>query len=126
MGRDKRRVSTDGGEELVADNPFGALSLGPLPSAPPAAQRTDAGDQERPGQRGTLILRRLKAGKGGKVVTEISGFSGGEPLRDYLRHLQQKLAAGGAVKGTVLEIQGDRLEEVRPLLEARGYRVKGS
>lgn len=126
MSRDKRRVSTDGGEELVADNPFAALSLGPLPSAPPAAQRTAAGDQERPGPRGTLFLRRLKAGKGGKVVTEISGFGEGEPLRECLRFLQQKLAAGGAVKGPVLEVQGDRLEEVRPLLEERGYRVKGS
>lgn len=78
------------------------------------------------GAKETLLLRRLKAGKGGKVVTEISGFSSGDGLRELLKILQQKLATGGAVKGKVLEVQGDRLEAVRALLEPMGYRVKGS
>jgi translation initiation factor 1 len=76
--------------------------------------------------RETLLLRRLKAGKGGKVVTEISGFESANNLRLLLKELQRELATGGALKDKVIEVQGDRLDEVRGLLEGRGFRVKGS
>jgi translation initiation factor 1 (eIF-1/SUI1) len=128
MGRQKKRISTSGGESLSGDNPFADLQLGDLPMAveSASAEPVPAVTQKAKIQRKeTLLLRRLKAGKGGKVVTEISGFNGGYDLRPILRTLQQALATGGAEKGRILEIQGDRIPEVGAKLEEMGYVVKG-
>lgn len=125
MGKGKQRISTDGGRDLALDNPFAGLDGSGLRSAPDSVKPSPEKAAKKP-TRETLLLRRLKAGKGGKVVTEISGFVSPNDLRSLLKQLQQKLATGGALKDKVLEVQGDRLEEVRGLLEERGFRVKGS
>lgn len=125
MGKDKQRISTDGGRDLALDNPFAGLDGSGLRSAPEPV-RPELGKVAKKAARETLLLRRLKAGKGGKVVTEISGFVSSNNLRLLLKELQRDLATGGALKDKVMEVQGDRLEEVRGLLEERGFRVKGS
>ena len=94
------------------------LPKGPAAGPPPAEKTVK--------QRETLLLRRLKAGKGGKVVTEISGLKCDPGTRTrLLKDLQGALGTGGTVKGGVLELQGECREKVKPLLEARGYSVKG-
>jgi len=125
MARHKDRIGTSGGESLQQDNPFAALSGAGLPAGPAPAEPAPA--PPRPAPFGTLVLRRLKAGKGGKVVTEISGLTGPEAELDgLLSSLRKRLGLGGTRKERVLELQGECREALKPLLEAEGYRVKGA
>ena len=125
MSRNKKKISTSGGSELSQNNPFAGLSGLELPQGKtPAIPNVP---QDKPEKRKeTLLLRRLKSGKGGKVVTEISGFDA-DPgtLSRLLKQLQGQLGTGGTCKGKVLELQGECRERLRPLLEELGYRVKG-
>lgn len=126
MSRKKHKIDTSGGEGLAADNPFAGLDGVGLPAGPapvePAASRAPPPARRRE----TLLLRRLKAGKGGKVVTEISGFTGDPGTRQrLLKQLQGRLGTGGTCRGRVIEVQGEFREKLKPLLEAEGYRVKG-
>jgi translation initiation factor 1 len=125
MAKKKERIDTSGGSDLSAGNPFAALSTDGLaagpgkPVEPPPAAAA-------PKKRETLLLRRLKAGKGGKVVTEISGFDcHPDGLAQLLKRLQARLGTGGTRRGKVLELQGECREAVKELLEADGYRIKG-
>ena len=127
MARRKERIDTSGGAELAAANPFAGLSTAGL-EAGPVQRVADRHSElpERPKKRETLLLRRLKAGKGGKVVTEISGFDAAPEQIDQLRkRLQGGLGLGGTRKGKVVELQGECRDAVRGLLEAQGYTVKG-
>ncbi len=124
----KQKIATSGGEALHVDNPFAALSAEGLPeAAPPPAESAPATRRERrqKGPAPRLNLRRLKAGKGGKTVTEISGFIGvnDQQLADLAKSLKAACGVGGTVKGRSIEIQGDQRETLVTLLEARGYRV---
>ena len=130
MARKKERISTEGGQQLSADNPFAALSgeglkegpAAPLPEPSGRAERRQA----RKGRRGPLLLRKLKAGKGGKTVTEVSGFPGGvEEARRLLPELRTALGTGGTHKDAVVELQGECRDRLRPVLEQKGYLVKG-
>ncbi len=129
MSKQQQRVDTSGGRPLTADNPFAGLSAAGLPEGPPAPAPAPPPPAR---SRGTLLLRRLTAGKGGKVVTEISGFgatSGRSDLPDpaeLLRRLQARLGTGGCCKDGRIELQGEWRAVLKPLLEAEGYRVKGA
>ena len=127
MSRKKERIDTSGGEGLTADNPFAGLGGLNLPQGKPVpAPQTGQPDKVLPKRREPLLLRRLKAGKGGKVVTEISGFTGAPEVHQrLLKELQGALGTGGTCKGRVLQLQGEWREKLKPLLEARGYPVKG-
>ncbi|NDV62988.1 translation initiation factor [Puniceicoccales bacterium CK1056] len=123
--RTKERIDTSGGQSLSAGNPFAGLSAEGLASGPvqPAQPSKPAAPVKK---RETLLLRRLKAGKGGKVVTEISGFDcHPDGLAQLLKRLQTRLGTGGTRRGKVLELQGECRAAVKELLEKDGYRVKG-
>lgn len=129
MARTKQRISTSGGEHLSQENPFGGLSSAGLPTGP----ATDTGSNAsvtssapaRPPRRETLVVRRLTAGRGGKVVTEVSGFTSGTDAQSLLKRLQGRLGTGGTVSDGCLELQGECRERIKPLLEAEGFRIKG-
>lgn len=133
MSRSKKRIDTSGGDGLAADNPFGALSGAGLPDAPAtpepspgaAGSRAERRRAAKSGPLPRLDLRRLKAGKGGKTVTEISGFIGvsAADLDRMAKDLKARCGVGGAVKSGAIEIQGDKRDVLKPLLEERGYRV---
>ena len=126
MARKKQRIETGGGDALSQDNPFAGLSAEGLRSGP--VERVPAPEEKPapPKTRETLLLRRLKAGKGGKVVTEISGFRAApQQVEALLKQLQARLGTGGTCKGPLIELQGECRERVKPLLEAEGYTVKG-
>lgn len=128
MAKRKDKIETSGGNPLSAENPFASLGGLDLPTGEPVkAQPAPQKPAEKARkQRETLLLRRLKAGKGGKVVTEISGFAGNPQVRQQLlKQLQGKLGTGGTLKGTVIELQGECREKLKPLLEQEGYQVKG-
>lgn len=122
------KISTDGGSGL-GQNPFGALGgLGDLPAGPAASAPAPAAKTSSRGQpntnRGRVEIRRLTGGKGGKTVTAVSGFVGiGEPEKQQLAKRMQKVCGcGGTVKAGVIEIQGDKREQVAEILRTAGFR----
>ena len=77
----------------------------------------------RPQQR--VRVQRTRAGKGGKLVTAITGLEAPEPeLRVLLRQLKAAAGTGGTIKEGVIELQGDQLAAAMTALEAAGYRPK--
>ena len=86
---------------------------------PDAASKTPAADTD-----GVRIQRQSK-GRGGKQVTVISGLQlNASDMKSLLKDLKAGIGSGGTVKGAVLEIQGDRREQLLQLLAARGIEAK--
>ena len=115
---DSKRIPTDGGQGF-AQNLFDALPSQGLPAGAepsPPAQRND----RRPARknRGRVDIIRQTAGRGGKVVTVIKGFTGiGLPEKERLAKAMQKACGtGGTVKDGRIEIQGDKRREVARIL----------
>ncbi len=73
--------------------------------------------------RGRVEIRRQTAGRGGKTVTVISGFKGiGLPEKEKLvKQMQKSCGTGGTVKEGLIEIQGDKREEVARILTEAGF-----
>lgn len=112
-----------GQQQPFGHNPFGQLSSGETPSpksqtAGPAEPRTSAKN------RGRVEIRRIKAGRGGKTVTQVSGFVGiGLPEKEKLaKQIQRASGTGGTVKEGRIEIQGDKRQEVARILTEAGFR----
>ncbi|MGE9296313.1 MAG: translation initiation factor [Puniceicoccales bacterium] len=124
----KKKISTDGGDEL-ASNPFAALSGAGLPDAPakPTPPPAQPAKKAVPKKRGRVDLQRQKGGRGGKVVTILSGegmnTTGPQELDAMLAHFKKRLGCGGKIQGKMVELQGDVRDAVEPELTARGYRV---
>ncbi|MFT5826833.1 MAG: translation initiation factor 1, partial [Yoonia sp.] len=69
--------------------------------------------------------RREKAGRGGKTVTTMREFSTNVPLKELEAmafNLKKTCACGGALKGRVIELQGDVCDRVMGELEKLGYK----
>jgi translation initiation factor 1 len=74
---------------------------------------------------GIVRLARDSKGRGGKGVTLITGLDlDDEGLKQLAKELKNLCGTGGTVKAGVIEIQGEQREKLKPLLEAKGYRVK--
>jgi len=123
-GKREKRVSTQGGESLKQANPFDGLPLGNLPEAKPSVVPNDTakrGGREQP-KRGRVEIRRVKAGRGGKTVTELRGFAAGEDLDGVLKRLKTQLGTGGTRREGHLELQGDVRDAVEAVCRDMGYR----
>ena len=72
---------------------------------------------------GKLRIRKEVKGRGGKSVTVIEGLPQ-SVLKEVAMMLKRKLGTGGSVKGLVIEIQGDRKQEILPELKKLGYIVR--
>ncbi|MEB3333931.1 MAG: translation initiation factor [Cyanobacteriota bacterium] len=70
-------------------------------------------------------VQRTKAGKGGKIVTLITGLEvpSGE-AQALLKQLKARAGTGGALKDGVMELQGDQVAMVMAALEQAGFRPK--
>lgn len=123
----KDRVSTDGAAEALSQNPFGDLDSAGLPAAPdrsiPPSNRKRR-KPKGPTKRGRVDVRREKAGRGGKIVTVVTGFTNiSRPeIEDLLRELKKKSGSGGTLKSGSIELQGDRCEMVMTVLAEKGFR----
>ncbi|MFO1458333.1 MAG: translation initiation factor [Verrucomicrobiota bacterium] len=121
-----KRIPTDGGPAF-GHNPFGALESMSLPEGPadagtPASSTSATTGKDARKSRGRVDIIRQKAGRGGKTVMVVTGFTGiGLEEKERLAHAMQKACgAGGTVKDGNIEIQGERRDEVaRILTEAR-------
>ncbi len=84
-----------------------------------AAAAPTARNQQR------IRVQRTKAGKGGKLVTAITGLEAPEAeLRALLKQLKAAAGTGGTVKDGVIELQGDQVAPALAALEKAGYRPK--
>jgi translation initiation factor 1 len=129
-GSDK--ISTGGGQGL-GQNPFGSLSSSGLPLPPdrPIEDRkskivpSPQGDS-RPisKSRGRVDIKRTTAGRGGKTVTIVTGFTGiGPPEKESLaKKMRNACGCGGTVKDGEIEIQGDQREKIAQILTEAGFR----
>lgn len=142
MTRGRKRVATEASDTpLGSDNPFAGLDAGALgavgtpdpgrkapsgPAASPATDPTPSG-RKRPGPPPRLEVRREVRGRGGKTVTALraENFRREDFARELLRELKQALGCGGSADAAqgALFLQGDRVETITTLLEAKGFRV---
>lgn len=78
----------------------------------------------------TVIFRLEKSGRGGKTVTVMDGWPRNENfLKEMTKELKSKCGTGGThlldgAKATI-EIQGDKREQLKKLLTAKGIPFKG-
>ena len=89
----------------------------------------DSGEEKEadtpPKNRQKLRVGIERKNRGGKVVTVVKGFVGTETdLKELGRMLKTKCGVGGAVKDGIIEIQGDKRDLIKSLLEAKGMKVK--
>ena len=141
------KIPTGGGEPL-ANNPFAALSGAGLPAGSirpienqkslpvnPANARSSqdksrAGSNqqrdkiENPKNRGRVDIKRTTAGRGGKTVTIVTGFTGiGLAEKESLaKKMRNACGCGGTVKDGDIEIQGDQREKIAQILTEAGFR----
>ncbi|MEO1003778.1 MAG: translation initiation factor [Cyanobacteria bacterium J06638_7] len=95
------------------DNRARSASLG-RPAAPP----TPRADQR-------VRVQRSKAGKGGKLVTAITGLEAPEAeLKVLLKQLKAAAGTGGTAKEGLIELQGDQVASALAALQQAGYRPK--
>jgi translation initiation factor 1 len=74
---------------------------------------------------GIIRLLRDRKGRGGKVVTLVTGVRATPVVIDELATtLKRFCGSGGAVKDGVIEIQGDHRERLAAKLAELGYKVK--
>ena len=82
------------------------------------------------GYKFVAILRIEKQGRGGKTVTVIDGLPKNEIfLKDLTTTLKKQCGSGGTYlmdgRDGAIEIQGEKREQIRKLLEKSGIRSKG-
>lgn len=81
----------------------------------------------RPGlvRDGWVRVSRERKGRGGKVVTLVSGLpQDPEVLAQISQTLKRHCATGGTVEGELVVLQGDHRDRLEPKLIAMGYKVK--
>ncbi|HFV9220422.1 stress response translation initiation inhibitor YciH [Enterobacter roggenkampii] len=80
---------------------------------------------ERPRGDGIVRIQRQTSGRKGKGVCLISGIDLDDAeLTKLAAELKKKCGCGGAVKDGIIEIQGDKRDLIKSLLEAKGMKVK--
>lgn len=57
----------------------------------------------------------------GKVITLVTGFSKDVDIKSIAKSLKEKLACGGTVKNSTIELQGNHKKQVKPLLVKLGF-----
>lgn len=103
------------------------LRAAPPPAARPTPRRPVRAPKAAPSvpNDGIVRLIRERGGRGGKVVTVVRGLPvRGPALATLAADLKKRCGAGGAVKGDVIEIQGDHRDRIAAALRALGHTVK--
>ncbi|WP_220265810.1 stress response translation initiation inhibitor YciH [Enterobacter sp. Colony194] len=80
---------------------------------------------ERPKGDGIVRIQRQTSGRKGKGVCLITGIDEDDAtLNKIAAELKKRCGCGGAVKDGIIEIQGDKRDLIKTLLEAKGMKVK--
>lgn len=87
---------------------------------------TEAPKEETVGD-GNVRVCPEKKGRGGKVVTVVSGLPlAGNDLKAYAKKLKKRCGGGGSVKEGNIELQGDHVDVMVDVLKKDGYDAKRS
>jgi translation initiation factor 1 len=79
----------------------------------------------RPKGDGVVRIQRQTSGRKGKGVCLITGIDANDAdLAILAAELKKKCGCGGSLKDGVIEIQGDKRDLIKSLLEAKGMKVK--
>jgi translation initiation factor 1 len=74
---------------------------------------------------GYAKVRRETKGRKGKGVVTITGLGIDlKALKELAKKLKKTCGSGGSVVGDVIEVQGDKREQIKQVLESNGYKVK--
>lgn len=74
---------------------------------------------------GFALVRRETKGRKGKGVVTISGLGlETSALKSLAKKLKKTCGTGGTVVNEVIEIQGDKRDEIKCVLEKEGFKVK--
>ncbi len=74
---------------------------------------------------GYAKVRRETKGRKGKGVVTITGLGlDDKALKELAKKLKKTCGTGGSVVGEVIEVQGDKREEIKVVLEKSGFKVK--
>ena len=74
---------------------------------------------------GFAKVRRETKGRKGKGVMTISGLGlDAKGLKDLASKLKKTCGCGGRVVGETIEIQGDKRDQIKAVLEKNGFKVK--
>ena len=80
---------------------------------------------QRPKGDGIVRIQRQTSGRKGKGVCLVTGVDLNDAeLEKLAAELKKKCGCGGSVKEGVIEIQGDKRDLLKTLLEAKGMKVK--
>jgi len=80
---------------------------------------------KRPVGDGIVRVSRETKGRAGKGVTLVRGVPfDDEALQALAKQLKAACGSGGTVKDGVIEVQGDHVDKLLPVLQARGFVVK--
>jgi translation initiation factor 1 len=120
---DSGKIPTSGGQGL-GQNPFAALNPEGLPSSPVSSIRNPRSEIRSQKNRGRVDIKRTTAGRGGKTVTIVTGFTGiGLPEKESLaKKMRNACGCGGTVKDGDIEIQGDQRDKIAQILADAGFR----
>ncbi len=92
-------------------------------------EQPDAGSAAEPAtatKTDTLTITFERKGRGGKCATIIYGFTVEDnEIAALAADMKKALGTGGSARGGEILIQGDRRDDVRRFLAARGFRTKG-
>ena len=80
---------------------------------------------EAPKGDGIVRIQRQISGRKGSGVCVISGWElNDDELKKLTAELKKRCGCGGSVKNGLIEIQGEKRELLKQLLEQKGFRVK--
>ncbi len=57
----------------------------------------------------------------GKIVTMVTGFESGIDIKKIAKALKNELACGGTYKDKIIELQGDHIKKIKPMLVKLGF-----
>ncbi|MWN05077.1 stress response translation initiation inhibitor YciH [Gilliamella sp. Pas-s95] len=79
----------------------------------------------RPKGDGIIRIQRQTSGRKGKGVCVITGFDIDDAqLIQLAAELKKRCGCGGSIKDGIIEIQGDKRDLLKSLLEDKGFKVK--
>ena len=130
MGKKSKKIAVEGSRNELNVSPFGVLgSIGLtenslLPNFLEVEKTQELSKQKKKSRGRVEVLRQRSAGSGGwsTIAKNFVGISV-EEKNSLKKTMQKRCGAGGTLKNGNIEIQGDKREEMRDILESAGFRV---